>query len=296
MERLLTDVTFYHPRSLEEALLLRAQERGRTRVVAGGTDVMVWQEQGRFALPESYLSVWGIPELVGVLEVGCTLEVGAATPYSTLIQSPPIRHYFPHLVAASELVGAAQIQNRGTLGGNVVNASPAGDTLPVLAVADASFVVQSRARGARTIPYSAFYTGYRTTAMQDDELLVKVILPLPPLEFFGGFGKVGSRQAQTISKVMLALQGHLRPEGSIDRVALSVGSVGPVVGRLPRTEAALCGQFPSAALADDVADILMGEISPIDDVRSSSAYRRFAAVGLLRRLLRQWQNQAATVK
>jgi len=239
-------------------------------------------------LPDAYLSVWGLPELQGIRRTAERLEVGALTTYHELIQSAEVRGLYPALAEASRWVGAAQIQNRGTIGGNVVNGSPAGDTLPVLAVAGAELVVESLARGRRRVPFGSFYTGYRKTALAFDELLVRIDLPIPPEDSRGAFAKVGSRRAQTISKVMAAIQARCDDQGRMLEVALAYGAVAPVVLRLPETEAALTGKRPSPELADNVASVLGREIAPIDDVRSSVDYRRFLAVGLLRRMLRGW--------
>ena len=171
------------------------------------------------------------------------------------------------LVAAAREVGSPQIQNRGTLGGNVANASPAGDTLPVLAATEAIIVLRSL-DGERRVPFASFYTGYRKTAMRADELIVSI--EVPAVEGRQWFRKVGTRAAQAISKVVMA--GVRAPS---PRIAL--GSVAPTVVRVPRTEAVLaCG----GSLAEAQA-VLMDEIQPIDDIRSTAAYRRQVSANLL---------------
>jgi CO/xanthine dehydrogenase FAD-binding subunit len=171
------------------------------------------------------------------------------------------------LAAAAREVGSPQIQNRGTLGGNVANASPAGDTLPVLAVAEAVVVLQS-ASGRRRVPFTSFSTGYRSTVRRPEELIVA--FEIPPVEGRQWFRKVGTRAAQAISKVVMA--GVRAP---VPRIAL--GSVAPTVVRLPRTEAVLAR---GGSLAE-AQDALQQEIQPIDDVRSTTAYRRRVAANLL---------------
>ena len=175
------------------------------------------------------------------------------------------------LVAAARQIGGVQIQNRGTLGGNVANASPAGDTLPVLAAADAVVVLQS-AVATRSVPFGSFYTGYRRTVMRRDELVIALEIP----SIAGGqwFRKVGTRAAQAISKVVMAAVGGAEP-----RVAL--GSVAPTVVRVPRTEAALA----RGASVADAQQTLLEEIAPIDDLRSTTEYRRRVAANLLARCL-----------
>jgi CO/xanthine dehydrogenase FAD-binding subunit len=179
------------------------------------------------------------------------------------------------LMEASRQVGSPQIQNRGTLGGNLANASPAGDTLPVLAAAEATVIARSAA-GERRIPFGSLYAGYRRTVLRSDELIAA--FEIPPLEGRQWFRKVGTRAAQSISKVVMAAV-----RGPLPRIAL--GSVAPTVVRVPRTEAVLSY---AGSLADAQAT-LMDEIHPIDDIRSTAAYRRQVAGNLLAQF---WQDTA----
>ena len=165
-------------------------------------------------------------------------------------------------------IGGVQIQNRGTLGGNIANASPAGDTLPVLAVAEA-VVVPGHAT-ERRVPFTEFYAGYRATVRRAEELIVAI--EIPPVGGAQWYRKVGTRAAQAISKVVMAAVRADQP-----RIAL--GSVAPTVMRLPETEAALAAGTP----IDDAVSRLAGEIAPIDDLRSTAEYRRTVAANLLRR-------------
>jgi CO/xanthine dehydrogenase FAD-binding subunit len=175
------------------------------------------------------------------------------------------------LAAAAREIGGVQIQNRGTIGGNVANASPAGDTLPVLAAANAAVILES-AGGRRSVPFASFYTGYRRTVRRHDELIVG--FEIARIEGRQWFRKVGTRAAQAISKVVIA--GVV---GTAPRVA--IGSVAPTVLRLPRTEAAIASGSP----IDAVQRTLLEEITPIDDVRSTAVYRRRVAAGLIARML-----------
>jgi CO/xanthine dehydrogenase FAD-binding subunit len=172
------------------------------------------------------------------------------------------------LVAAAREVGGVQIQNRGTLGGNVANASPAADTLPVLAAAEASVVLINRA-GERRVPITQYYTGYRTSVRRSDELIFALEIPRLSEEQY--FRKVGTRAAQAISKVVMAAVRGPTP-------CIALGSVAPTVLRLPRTEAALA----SGASLDEAVRILHEEIKPIDDIRSTADYRRQVAGNMLR--------------
>ncbi len=280
------DIPVYTPKTLTEALTIRDTERADALPVAGGTDVMVWRHNEPDARPGAYLSLWGVPELRHIEKHDGHITIGATTTFADIARSRLLEQTVPALVEAARSVGAAQIQNRATIGGNIINGSPAGDSLPVLAVNNATLVLQSKTRGVRKVPFEAFFTGYRKTVLGDDELLVDIAFPVPRPGTWSGFEKVGSRRAQTISKVMAALQARV-DDGKLYDVALAYGAVAPTIIRLPRTEARLEAQVPSEQLADRVSDTLHREIAPIDDLRSTAAYRRFAAVGLLRRLLRR---------
>jgi CO/xanthine dehydrogenase FAD-binding subunit len=189
------------------------------------------------------------------------------------------------LVEAAATIGAAQIQNRGTLGGNVVNASPAGDTLPVLLAADASFVLGS-ARGERVVPANAFWPAYRKTALASDELLLRIRIPLVAGRELR-FRKVGTRRAQSISKVVLALGWRDGgPAAPWTDVRVALGSVAATPIRAVATEAALEGRSPTPETASLAVETLAAEVHPIDDVRSTAEYRRLVAARVLHRLIR----------
>ena len=254
--------------SVEEALSILRDEK-RTPI-AGATDVYVGLNFGTFA-PRSFLDIWALDELRTISTHGDTLVIGALTSYSSLIQSHIVREHVPMLVDAARLVGGVQIQNRGTLGGNIANGSPAADGVPVLSATDAVVVLRSVA-GERKIPINSFYAGYRQTVMRPDELIVAI--EIPKVEGKQWFRKVGTRAAQAISKIVMA-----GVRGPSPRIAL--GSVAATVVRVPKTEAALA----SGASADEAAEILGAEISPIDDVRSTADYRRRVAMNLLRRFV-----------
>jgi CO/xanthine dehydrogenase FAD-binding subunit len=196
-----------------------------------------------------------------------------------------VAEFEPALVEAAATIGAAQIQNRGTIGGNVINASPAGDTLPVLLAMGAEMVLGSAA-GERTVAADHFWPSYRTTARRDDELLLRIRIPLVPGRQVR-FRKIGTRRAQAISKVVMAL--GWRSAGAEDPwtdVRLALGSVAATTVRAPATEAVIEGQRPTREVADAATAALAAEISPIDDVRSTADYRRAVAGRVLHRLIR----------
>ena len=254
--------------------------------IAGGTDVMVRITGELGPIPERLLDLSRLDELTGIsLEPG-RLVIGARTTSHEIRRSALVREHLPALVEMAATVGAAQIQNRGTIGGNVANASPAGDSLPVLLAADASVLVGS-ARGERLIAAADFFVSYRRTALAPDELILAIHVPLP-----GGrvvrFRKVGTRRAQAISKVVLALayRDHGAAAGWSD-VRVALGSVAPVPLRVAAAEAALEGARPTPEAADRAAEALAASITPIDDVRSTADYRRIVAARILHRLIRE---------
>jgi len=271
------------PPTLAEAYTIAAG--GAHRPVAGGTDLLVQLSGGIGPPPDQVLDLWRLDELRGIAVRDGTLELGALTTFTEIRASAACREHTPALVGAAATIGAAQIQNRGTLGGNVMNASPAGDTLPVLLALDAELVAGSDA-GERTIPAAAFWPDYRRTALRPDELLVRIRLPLVA-DRRQRFRKVGTRRAQAISKVVLALTWLSDPGSDVwHDVRLALGSVAATPIRAAAAEAALEGHRPTESTAERAVAALVEELRPIDDVRSTAAYRREVAGRVLRRLVR----------
>jgi len=264
MKTALPGLSLVRPRTLREALAMMRDER--LTPLAGCTDIYVSLQFGT-AKEQRYIDIWPIEELRDISADRTMLRIGALATYSAIIASPLVRKRLPMLVAAAREIGGRQIQNRGTLGGNIANASPAGDSLPVLAVADAMIVLRS-ASGERRVSFNAFYTGYRTSVRRDDELIAAV--EVPRVEGKQYWRKVGTRRAQAISKVMCAAV-----RGPDVRIAL--GSVAPTIVRLSRTERVLAD---GGGLAEAQA-ALRAEISPIDDLRSTADYRRDVSANLL---------------
>jgi CO/xanthine dehydrogenase FAD-binding subunit len=273
------------PASLADAYRLLADGGEAWRPVAGGTDLLVQITGELGPPPDRVLDIWALDELRGITLDGDELVIGALTTYTELRQSALVNELLPALAAASATIGAAQIQNRGTVGGNLVNASPAGDTLPIWLATDATIVLGS-ARGERTVAAGSFFTGYRETARRDDELVVRVRVPLLPRRHVR-FRKVGTRRAQAISKVVLALSWLTGEDGAWQATRVALGSIAATPVRAERTESALDGRHPVRATADSAVAALEGEIHPIDDVRSTADYRRLVAGRVLRRLLRE---------
>lgn len=270
------------PRSLFEAYELLAA--APTRPIAGGTDVMVAITGELGTIPERMLDLSRLEELRGIsLEQGALL-LGARTTYTEIRRSTLCREHLPALVEAAATIGAAQIQNRGTIGGNLANASPAGDTLPILLAADAAILVGGQ-RGERELAVADFFVDYRKTALAPDELILQVRIPLARGRSLR-FRKVGTRRAQAISKVVMALAWQDLGSAGWRDVRVALGSVAATPIRAAATEAVLEGARPTPEVADRAAETLAGELQPIDDVRSTAEYRRAVSARILHRLLR----------
>ncbi len=269
------EITCHKATTLPQALELRAQHKGCT-VIAGGTDVMVDLEMG-LRTPQHLVDVWGVEELRGVRKHGNRLWIGAVTSYTDIIRSTEAQAEAPALVEAARTVGALQIQNRGTLGGNLGNASPAGDTLPVLLALDAVVEVASRLRGSRFVPVDQFFVGYRRIRLEADELITGVWLPGRHDNDHTHYRKVGTRAAQAISKVVLA--GRLRIRDHVVQEArVAFGSMAAVPTRCAAVEEALVGRPVDPAAAAQ----LPRDLAPIDDVRSTGVYRLRVGQNLVR--------------
>ena len=260
--------SLFEPRSLSDALRILNGEESVVPM-AGCTDLYVSLNFGTLTASR-FLNLWRLDALRLIERRGAGLSVGALATYTDIIRSPLVRRSVPMLAAAAREIGGAQIQNRGTIGGNVANASPAGDTLPVLSAVDAVVVLKS-AGSTRRVPFNSFYTGYRQSVIRRDELIVAI--EVPPVARDQWFRKVGTRAAQAISKVVMAAVDDSGGEPA----RIAIGSVGPTVLRLPSTEAALA----AGARIDEAQRMLLDEIAPIDDVRSTADYRRRVAANLL---------------
>jgi len=272
------------PGTLAEAYALLAADAYRP--VAGGTDLLV-QITGELGdPPERVIDIWRLDELRGIRLKLDALVIGALTTYTEIRRSPLIGEFLPAFAEAAATIGAVQIQNRGTIGGNAVNASPAGDMLPLLLACDAQLVAGSAA-GERSVAALDFWPAYRRTALAPSELLLRISIPLVPGRQVR-YRKIGTRRAQAISKVVMALawQSDADARSPWRNVHLALGSVAAVPIRAARTEALLEGAPPTEVVADRAASTLADEISPIDDVRSSADYRRAVAARVLHRLIR----------
>jgi CO/xanthine dehydrogenase FAD-binding subunit len=268
---------YLRPRDLDEAVTARAAHPGWL-VLAGGTDLMV--NANHREIPAGLLDLWRLPAICFVRVADDAIAIGAGTTWHEIERHPAIRERMRPLAAAAREIGALQIQARATLGGNVGTSSPVGDSLPVLLALDAELEVAS-VRGHRRLPYREWCTGYRTTQLEPDELIVAAHVPVPGPATRTTWRKVGTRRAQSISKVMgaaaITLDGDVVTSA---RVALGAIADRPI--RIAAVEAAVSG-LPLAAAAEAARAAVRAAIRPIDDVRSTAAYRREVAENLVAR-------------
>jgi CO/xanthine dehydrogenase FAD-binding subunit len=266
------------PRTLPEALDLLASAPGAWRPLAGGTDLMVLLEAGR--LPTGgYVSLWQLPELRGIVVSDDSVTVGATSTYAEIARHEVLAAEFPLVREAALQTGGVATQNRGTIGGNIANASPAADTPPALLVYDAELEIVSR-RGTRRVAYEAFHTGYKTMDLAPDEIVRAVRLPRGRRGWHQAYRKVGTRRAQAISKVCFAAAARVDGDVVSD-IRVAMGSVAPTVVRCRHAEAAVIGRAVADRIVDRAAAALARDIAPIDDMRSTAHYRASVARNLL---------------
>jgi CO/xanthine dehydrogenase FAD-binding subunit len=272
------------PGSLPAVLALLAESPGQWLPIAGGTDVMVQYSAGK--LPARKLvSIWNLPELRRIDNLADEIQIGAGCTYTDLRESQVINREFALLSTAAGWTGGIANQNRGTIGGNIVNGSPAADSLPALLVYEAELLLVSK-RGERRVPYSSFHTDYRKTQLAPDELIRTICLRKQFSEYYAHTRKVGARNAQAISKVCLAALGRLS-KGVVEDVRLAMGSVAPVPLRLRKTELVLQGKRIDRALLNLARTTAIAEVQPIDDIRSTARYRAAVAANLVAEFLEQ---------
>ena len=264
------------PSGLDEALDFLANQPGEWKPFAGGTDLMVLLEAGK--LPHrNYINIWKLQELRGIEATEDRISLGALTTYTEVQANDILKKEFPMLCQAASETGGLAIQNRGTIGGNVVNASPAADSPPALLAYEAELELIST-KGSRQIPYRDFHTGYKQMEMRSDELLSRVLLPRSSGKLSHYYRKVGTRKAQAISKVCFAAVARIEND-VIKEVRIALGSVAPIPLRCVKTEEALQGLGIGDVLKGKKA--LENEISPIDDIRSTRDYRLRVSLNLL---------------
>jgi CO/xanthine dehydrogenase FAD-binding subunit len=278
MRSFIPDYRLETPRNLLDALERMAGEPGVWKPFAGGTDLMVLLEAGK--LPHRhFLNVAKLPELHGITVTPTNVSLGAMTTYSEIRRSEILAREFPLLCQAAAETGSIATQNRGTLGGNIANASPAADSPPALLVYDAELELVS-SKSTRRLAFHGFWKGYKKIALREEELIADIHLPRKRQGWRNFYRKVGTRRAQAISKVCFA-GAALIDAGRIAEVRISLGSVAPIVLRAMETENLLRGQTPAPELIRAAQAALAREISPIADLRSTARYRLRVAQNLL---------------
>lgn len=279
----------FSPRSVPEAVEILKEYGERITLVAGATDFMISLKLGLIA-PDMLMDIMCLTPLKAVTYDAEEIVIGSTVTYTEIAEHPIIRKHCPALVQAAVQVGAAAIQNRATLGGNLMSASPAADGPPVLLALGAVAILVGAA-GVREVPLDAFFTGYRQTARRPDELLIGIRIPLTGLTGCQAFYKVGTRRAMAISKTALAGHVSRTADGRLGEVRLAAGSIAPTAVRLKETEAYLEGRIPDAATIRGARDLAAREIQPIDDIRSTEIYRRKVTGNLLARFLEQFMEE-----
>lgn len=268
---------------LKEVLHFLDKKNEKWKIFACGTDLMVLFEAGKLN-HKNFINILGLNELKKIEIHSGEIHIGSLVTYSKIRSNEVIKKEFSLLCRAASETGALAIQNRGTLGGNIANASPAADSPPALLVYGAKLELMST-HGKRIIDYNNFHRGYKLTELKENELISKIILPRsslkPTLEYYR---KVGTRKAQAISKVCFA--GVLYNEkGEISGCKIAIGSVAPVPYRCTKTEAHLIGKKLNRKLITEAKSLLMNEVAPIDDIRSTQTYRKLVSGNLLEEFL-----------
>lgn len=282
MRAFLPSYNLRQAQTLDELLKLLAAEPGVWKPLAGGTDVMVSFAAGKLT-HRNFVDILPIKELCGIAEGKGELILGALASYADVLASASCAKHFPNLQHAARLTGALAIQNRGTLGGNIMNASPIADTPPAL-MAYGARVELASASGRRTVDYSAFHKGYKIVDAAQNEVLTKIILPLPAPNAFHFYRKVGTRKAQSISKICFAACASAH-NGALTNVGIGMGGVGPTTVRLKALESLLTSKRFAQVKEADVKKALEADITTIDDIRSTAEYRKTVSLNVAMQFL-----------
>lgn len=281
----MTETRFVRPGSLEEAVAILCDAPGKWTLLAGGTDLLVRMRDGAVR-PEGVIDLTGLDELTDIRVEDGYVVVGALVSHARLARDELIRRHGTALAEAAELVGSPQIRNRGTLGGNLMNASPAADTVPPLFVLDGEIRLVGPA-GGRWIPVDGFARSPGVTVAREDEILSAVRFVAEGGDFLSRYDRLGTRKALAIAKLSVAIAGRRAGSGGVlERVRVALGAVAPTVIRARKAESLLEGARLSPGLIEEAASAVMDEARPISDIRSNADYRREMCGVLARRLLR----------
>ena len=283
------DYQLVSPGSLDAVLSLLAEAPGQWTPIAGGTEIMVQYGTGRLR-QRQFVNIFGLPELTQITVTPDAIRIAAGVTYTTIRNHAEVSAVLPLLAKAASWTGSLANQNRGTLGGNLVNGSPAADSPPALLVYEATVDLVS-VRGTRTIPYADFHTGYKQSVLAPDELILAINIPRPAAGLRQYLRKVGPRNAMAISKVALAgvamLDGH-----ALRNPRVAIASVYQSPYRCLKTEALLTDANLTPALIAEARKTLIAEIAPLDDIRSTARYRTQVSANLLEEFLLSFRSAA----
>jgi xanthine dehydrogenase FAD-binding subunit len=290
---LISEIDIISPQTIKDCLFILAKNEVEHRIIAGGTDAVVRMKEGKWR-PSTWINIKGIKELRYIKEINGAIHIGPLTTHTDIIQSPLLQRKADVLVEAASEVGAIQMQNMGTIGGNIGTASPAGDTIPALYVLNASVELQS-INSKRLVPIKQLFTGPGRTVIKPNEMITNIIIQPQTENEIGIFQKLGPRKAQSISIVNVAINLSMGKDLECIEGKIAFGSVAPTIIRAKKCEALL----PLHPLTDDIieniAKVAWKEVMPITDGRATAEYRRDMASALLERglyrLMRRWENK-----
>lgn len=280
---------YFRPKTKEELINILEKHDEELTVIAGGTDLLVENYKNLYQI-EKWLDLNWMESFKEIKFFDDKVEIGSMVTYERLVKLEQIKENFPVIQEAAADVGSPQIRSRGTIGGNIVTSSPAGDLLPPILVYDAKVKLISK-NGERIVDANEFFTGPKQNVLDSGEIVEKIILPLEDNESRGAWVKVGKRKALVISSISLALNLVLNNDNKIMDAKLCIGSAAPVPLRIDKAEKSLKNEKINKINIDEVAMIVSDEISPIDDIRGTAAYRRKVAFNITKNALQEVINQ-----
>ncbi|MED3551922.1 xanthine dehydrogenase family protein subunit M [Cytobacillus praedii] len=290
---LVSEIEIITPQSVNDCLLLLSKNETEHRIIAGGTDAVVRMKEGKWR-PLAWINIKGLKDLRYIKEKNGAIHIGPLTTHTDIIHSPLLQKRADALVEACREVGAVQMQNMGTIGGNIGTASPAGDTIPALYVLEASIELQSINR-SRLIPINQLFTGPGRTVIKPNEMITNIIIKPQTENEIGIFQKLGPRKAQSISIVNVAIMLSMASNRECLGGKIAFGSVAPTIIRAKKCEALLSLNPLTDDIIENIAKVAWKEVMPITDGRATAEYRRDMASALLERglfrLMRRWENK-----
>ena len=276
---------YFQPGTVAEAVACLAKSPGTTKILAGGTDLIIQLREGSVT-PDYILDLGHIQDLRGVGEADNCLVIGSMTTFTAIEYNPLVRKYIPMLAQAAGSVGSPQIRNSGTIGGNLANAATAADTVPALLALEARAVLAS-GRGERQVAIGELLAGINKTHIAKDEILVKFIVPIPAGSTCGTFVKLGRRKALAIARLNLGLTVSLQEEGSISKVTLALGAVGTTAYRVHEVEEYLTGKMPAPEIFEAAGELVLQVVANKLGSRPTASYKKTIAKAALKRALAQ---------